>query len=140
MKRLRPIRISGRALPLIELLLLIAVLGTMSALAILNFVNMLDNARIKRARADMKIIGRTLIDHLLDSGVLPVDLSSFSVMMRVAPWRNPCQYVVVPGKQKTEVHSYANHKVVRNKLPESDRVFYTVVYQYDIRQKFEFPF
>lgn len=93
----------SRAFTLIELLLLIAILGTLLVLAIPNFITMLHKSKIKGTCADIIIIGQKLEDHLLDYGYLPEDLSGFNRIRLTDPWGNPFQYMVILGKSKNEI-------------------------------------
>ena len=93
----------SRAFTLVELLLLIAILGTLLVLAIPNFSTMLHKSKIKGTCADIIISGQKLEDHLLDYGYLPEDLSGFTRIRLTDPWGNPYQYMVILGKSKNEI-------------------------------------
>jgi len=93
----------SRGFTLVELLLLIAILGTLLVLATPNFITMLHKSRIKEACADIIIIGQKLEDYLLDYGYLPEDLSGFTRIRLTDPWGDLYQYMVILGKSKNEI-------------------------------------
>ncbi len=92
-----------RAFTLIELLLIVAILGTLLALAIPNFITMLHKSMIKAACADIKMIAQKLDDHLMDYGILPEDFSQITGIRKTDPWGNPYQYMIILGKDKNEI-------------------------------------
>jgi len=92
-----------RAFTLIELLMLVAIIGTLMALAIPNVFTMIHKTRIKAACADIKLISKKLDDHLIDNGYLPVEFSIFTGIRLTDPWGNPYQYMIILGKDKNDI-------------------------------------
>ena len=88
---------------LIELLLVIAILGTLVALAVPNFVTALNKSRNKQAISDLAVNGTKISDYLIDFGALPDTLEQAECNVLYDPWKRPYQYLMILGKKKNEV-------------------------------------
>ena len=97
-----------KAFTLIEVLLIVAIVGTLLALMIPGYTNLLEKSRINQAIADIVKISRELDEFLQDNGTLPETLTELIQETRplnlIDPWRNPYQYLVILGKKINEVH------------------------------------
>jgi general secretion pathway protein G len=95
------------AFSLVELLCLVAIIGTLLALLIPSYSNLLDKSKNNHAISDIANISRNLDRHLTDFGSLPENLQKlvekFGPIRLVDPWGNPYQYLVIIGKKKNEV-------------------------------------
>lgn len=96
-----------KAFTLIEVLLIVAILGTLLALVIPGYTNLLEKARINQAISDIVKISRDLDDYLQDNCTLPETLTELiqetKPLNLIDPWGNPYQYLVILGKKKSEV-------------------------------------
>jgi len=96
-----------KAFTLIEVLLIVAIVGTLLALMIPGYTNLLEKSRINRAIADIVKISRELDEFLQDNGTLPETLTELIQETRplnlTDPWGNTYQYLVILGKKKNEV-------------------------------------
>ena len=96
-----------QAFTLIEVLLIIAIIGTLLALMVPRYTNLLEKARTNQAIADIVRISRELDDFLIDNGNLPetlIDLIQGSKPLNlIDPWGNPYEYLVILGKKKSEI-------------------------------------
>ena len=90
-------------LTLVELLLVIAIIGTLMMIAIPTVQNMLHKARIMHACSDILRIGQKITNHLYDYGTLPEQLSGFPAEDLIDPWGNPYQYLAIFGKAKNDI-------------------------------------
>ena len=63
----------------IELLIVVAVIGLISAIAIPNLINAIQRARQTRSMADLKTIARAVSLYEQDSSVFPIEISLVSV-------------------------------------------------------------
>lgn len=88
---------------LIELLLVIAIVGTLVAVAIPNYVTILNKSRNRQAIADLAINGTKLSDHLIDHGSLPEALEEAGCKVLHDPWGMPFQYLRILGQSIDEV-------------------------------------
>jgi general secretion pathway protein G len=77
----------------LELLIVMAVLLTISAIAIPNLMAAVDQARIARAVGDIKTLEDEIALYDTINGNLPDDLSQVGYGNYLDPWRNPYQYL-----------------------------------------------
>jgi general secretion pathway protein G len=95
------------AFTLIEVLLIVAILGTLLALAIPGYTNLLEKARVNQAITDIVNISRELDTFLTDHGALPETLDELiresKPLDLIDPWGNPYEYLVILGKKKSEI-------------------------------------
>jgi general secretion pathway protein G len=78
---------------ILELLIVVAILLTISAIAVPNLMAALDQARIARAVGDIHTIEDGIVLYQTIYGVLPDDLSQIGDGNLVDPWNNPYQYL-----------------------------------------------
>lgn len=99
--------IHKNAFTLIEVLLIVAIVGTLAALVIPGYTNLLEKARINQAISDIVKISRELDEFLQDNGTLPETLTELiqetKLLNLIDPWGNPYQYLVILGKKNSEV-------------------------------------
>lgn len=96
-----------KAFTLIEVLLIVAIIGTLVALMVPSFTNLLEKARINHAITDIVKISRELDDFLIDNGTIPETLDELiqdsKPLDLIDPWRNQYEYLVIIGKKKNQV-------------------------------------
>ncbi len=83
----------ARGFSLIELLLIVAILGTLMAIALPVYARALESARIARAIGDIKAIGTDLRLVQLTGGTLPNTLTEIGREDLRDPWGNPYVFV-----------------------------------------------
>jgi len=95
------------AFTLIEVILIVAIIGTLSALLVPGYTNLLEKARINQTIKDIIKISRELDDFLIDNGTLPETLDEFiqdsKPLNLIDPWGNLYEFLVILGKKKNEV-------------------------------------
>jgi general secretion pathway protein G len=95
------------AFTLIEVLLIVAIVGTLLALIIPSYTNLLEKSRINKTIADIVKISQELDDFLSDNGALPETLLELiqdsKPITLTDPWGNPYEYLVILGKKKSEI-------------------------------------
>ncbi len=87
----------------IELLIVVAIIFTISAIAVPNLMAAMDQARIARAVGDIHTIGLSVQEYDVLNGQYPDTLSDAGYGSTVDPWGNPYQYLNfqdVKGKGK----------------------------------------
>jgi len=84
---------------LIELFIVIAIIGTLSAIALPNYLKYKNNARVVAAVADIRIIEKQISLFEIDNdGQLPNSLNDLTNISTVIdPWGNPYQYLNTNG-------------------------------------------
>jgi len=95
---------------LIELILVIVILGILSAMVVPNFVGVSDDARVAATQADMVVIGNALDRYEIYNGTYPKDLNALISGNRrylkenkvpVDHWQQPYIYVF-PGRHNRD--------------------------------------
>lgn len=79
----------NRGFTLIELLIVIGIIGTLSAIAVPNYLKYKNNAEIVVAITDIRLIEKQISLFLVDNPQLPNNLSIVPNIPTNDPWRNP---------------------------------------------------
>ena len=93
----------SRGFTLVELLIVMAIILTISAIAVPSLQAALDDARIARAVADIHTIETDIEAYEVQHGYLPNSLADIGDDQLVDPWGNPYQYLnfaLAKGKGK----------------------------------------
>ena len=85
------------AFTLVELLLAVAILGTLGAIAVPTYNNYIDNARNATAMADIVDIGQQIATFQAERGSPPNTLAQAGVSTLLDPWGRPYQYLLIAG-------------------------------------------
>ncbi len=94
---------SRKAFTLIELLLVVAIVGTLLSVGVPIFSNTIYKARVNQAISKVALMGQKIDDFLVDNGRLPVDLAEIGNSNATDPWGNPYEYLPMLGMDKTEI-------------------------------------
>jgi general secretion pathway protein G len=78
---------------LVETLVALAMVLTLTALAIPNIETSIDRAHITRAVGDIHSIGTTIIGYQAVESVFPDTLGQLGYVKQLDPWGNPYQYL-----------------------------------------------
>jgi len=92
-----------RAFTLIELLLTIAILGTLGAIAVPVYTNYIDKARNSAAAAGIREIEGGIVRFQAERGRLPDTLAAAGLPTQLDPWGRPYEYVRIEGLSKKEM-------------------------------------
>ena len=85
------------AMTLVEVLIVVAIVGTLAAIGIPAYNNYLDRARNEQAIEDIRFIEAAIKMFLTNNGVLPNTLNQVASAQRRDPWDNPYQYLRIGG-------------------------------------------
>lgn len=85
---------------LIELIFVIAILGTLSAIAIPNFISYRERGKVVVAVVDIRFIEKEISAYRLAEDEYPDDLDGLSSGKRIDPWGNPYRYLRIDGATK----------------------------------------
>jgi general secretion pathway protein G len=85
----------------LELLIVVAIIGTLVAIAVPNLLEVLAGSKIKRAMADLRVLEIQIIEYEFNHGELP---DSLGLLPRLGgmrdPWGNPYQYLKIRGADR----------------------------------------
>ena len=91
-----------RGFTLIELLISIAVIATLTAIAIGVYANITERSKVAKAIADLRIMDGEMAAFEGENGRLPNDLAEIGHASLLDPWGNPYEYLAYssgnPGK------------------------------------------
>ena len=80
---------------LLELLLVVALLGTLSALAVPLYFGYLEKSKVARAIVEIRSFGRIIDLYKLDTGALPDTLAQAGAGMPTDLWGSPYEYLKI---------------------------------------------
>ena len=86
-------RVHPRGFTLVELLIVMAIIMTVSAIAVPNLQAAIDDARIARAVADIHALEVDIAYYEIQNGTLPNTLDDIGRTGMLDPWGNPYQYL-----------------------------------------------
>jgi len=100
-QRVQP-RLWGRTertlgLTIIELLIAVMIMATLATLGIPLYANALNNARIAKAVADIRVLEREILVFQIFNGRLPNNLGQLGRANLLDPYGNPYQYLNIVG-------------------------------------------
>jgi len=78
---------------LVEILIAIAIILTLAALAIPNYLAAVNRAKISRAAGDIRTIGNQILGYEVINHVFPTTLSQAGFASNIDPWGQPYQYL-----------------------------------------------
>ncbi len=86
-----------RGITLIELMIVVAIIGTLSAIAVPNYLKYREKGKIALALTDIRIIEKTISIYAIDTGGFPDSLNDLSISNPIDPWGNPYRYLRIDG-------------------------------------------
>jgi general secretion pathway protein G len=78
-------------------MIVMAIIGTLSAVAVPNYLKYRTKGRIALAMSDIRIIEKQIMCYWVDTGELPDSLSELPNANITDPWGNPYQYLKIDG-------------------------------------------
>jgi general secretion pathway protein G len=87
---------------LLELILVIAIIGLLSSMAIGRYIDILIEVKFKRAIFDLRSLENAITLYSVSHG-LPETLSDLDIMSTVDPWGSPYRYLPIEGARRGEV-------------------------------------
>jgi general secretion pathway protein G len=91
-----------RALTLVELLFVVAIVGTLAAIAVPTYNNYIDEARNSAAVTDIRAIEGGILRFQVERGRPPDTLAEAGLPTKLDPWGNPYKYTRIAGLPKNE--------------------------------------
>ena len=110
----------NRGFTLIELMIVIAIIGTLSAIAVPNYLRYKNNAMIAVAVTDIRIIEKQIALFVIDNnGQFPNNLNNLPNIGTINdPWGNPYRYLRIGGMPMGEVMKAARRNMIN--VPVND--------------------
>ncbi len=96
---------------IVELLLVMAIFGTLAAIALPLYAQALDTARVARAIGDVRAMGRDLKSYEVVSGQLPDTLAQADLSHFLDPWGRPYVYLRIAGGKAGKGAVRKDHKL-----------------------------
>lgn len=90
-------KIRVRGFTLIEIMIVISIIGTLSAIATPNYLKYMNKGRIALAISDIRLIEKQIMGYWIDTGELPDSLSDLPNGNPTDPWGKPYQYLKIDG-------------------------------------------
>jgi len=78
---------------LIEVMIVIAIIGTLAGIAIPSYKKHIEEARLTRIISEIKLIEKEIILFQVDNDALPDNLADIGLDTLKDPWGNPYQYL-----------------------------------------------
>ena len=82
---------------LIELMIVIGLIGTLAAIAVPNYIQYREKAKIAQAIGDIRAMEKMIANFTIDNDRLPTSLAEIGMGGHRDPWGTPYQYTVVQG-------------------------------------------
>jgi general secretion pathway protein G len=87
----------NRGFTLIEVIIVIAIIGTLSAIAIPNYLKYKYEAMVALAITDIRLIEKDIKDFVLINNQLPNNINGLTNFQANDPWGNPYRYLRIDG-------------------------------------------
>ena len=92
--------VAHQGFTLVEILIVIAIIGTLAGIATPVFSSYIDRTRIERAKVEIRMMDREIELFLGKNGRYPNTLAELGLGSLNDPWGNPYQYLPVAGAKK----------------------------------------
>lgn len=86
---------------LIELMIAIALIGTLAGIAVPIYFSSMDRARVSRTKHEIRAIEKEIMYFVMQNNRFPNDLSEIGFRGIIYPYGNPYQYLPVIVSKKT---------------------------------------
>jgi prepilin-type N-terminal cleavage/methylation domain-containing protein len=91
-----------RGMTLIELLIVVAIIGTLGGIAVPTYQSRVDEGKVSTAIADIKLIEAWVTRFYAERGRPPDTLAETGLPAKLDPWGRPYQYTRLAGLAKNE--------------------------------------
>jgi general secretion pathway protein G len=92
-----PVSQSPHGFTLIEVMISMAIIGTLAAIALPNYIRYREKAKITRAIAEIRSIEQAIQFYTISNSVYPDNLSQLYGAVPLDPWGHPYQYIRIDG-------------------------------------------
>lgn len=102
---------------LIELILAVSIVGVLAALAVPNYMEFIEKARVARAISELHGLAKDIKGFAMAVGTYPNSLTDVGVGTRLDPWGTPYQYYRINCGTIDDITSLAKLKLRRKNSP-----------------------
>lgn len=85
--------VGEKAFTLLELMMVVAILGTLAAIAVPNYMSFRERAMYAKTIQTMRMMEKEVIAYNIDNGRYPNSLAEAGLDLLRDPWGNPYQYL-----------------------------------------------
>jgi general secretion pathway protein G len=96
---------------LIELMIVIAIIGTLAGIAMPYYASYIERVRVAAAISDIRMLEKKITAYINETGDYPDSLADIGQNGFLDPWENPYQYLKI-GDDKTKGQQRKDHSLV----------------------------
>jgi general secretion pathway protein G len=82
---------------LMELMIVMAIIGTLATIAVPSYISYKEKARIAAAIAEIRIMEKQIKNYFIEKNDYPENLSDLGKGIFIDPWGNPYRYLKIAG-------------------------------------------
>ena len=86
-----------KGLTIIELMVVVAIIGTLTSIAVPSYITYKEKAKVAAAIAEIRIIEKEISRYFMDHNGYPQSLSDIRNSVFIDPWGNPYRYLKIAG-------------------------------------------
>ena len=91
-------RYGGRkGLTLMELMIVMAIIGTLATIAVPSYIRYKEKARVAAAIAEIRMMEKQIKNYFVENNDYPLSLSDLGKGIFIDPWGNPYRYLKIAG-------------------------------------------
>jgi general secretion pathway protein G len=105
-------KMGRRGFTLIEIIIVMAIIGTLSAMAVPNYLKYKEKGKVAVAITDIRIMEKQINVYAIDTGGFPDSLNVLSISNTIDPWNNPYQYIRIDGGNAPQGQLRKDHFLV----------------------------
>lgn len=122
---------------LIELMIVVAIIATLCAIAVPNFITYRYKAQIAATIAEIRILEEKIADYVVDKNDYPTSLNDIGTGPFIDPWGNPYAYIKIAGVDHKGAGKKDKRRKDHNMVPvNSDYDLYSMGRDGDSRAPF----
>ena len=109
--------VDTRGFTLIELMLAVSIVGILASLAVPNYIDFLEKARVARAISELHALTKEIKGFAMGGGVYPDTLAQIGRSTMLDPWGTPYRYYRINCNTGVEITHLAKLKLGKKRPP-----------------------